>query len=62
MPPMVAKTGKITVIHHVITITIHPGHDHWLKMVVWAHGVHNFVPESQVMEHVYHVAHFGFVL
>ena len=62
MPPIVAKTGKITVIHHVITIIIHPGHNHWPEMVVWAHGVHNFVPESQVMEHVYHVVHFGFVL
>ena len=59
---MVAKSGKITVIHHVITITVHPGHDHWPEMVVRVHGVHNFAPESQVMEHVYHVVHFGFVL
>ena len=62
MPPIVVKTDKITVIHHVITIIIHPGHNHWPEMAVWAHGVHNFVPESQVMEHIYHVDHFRFVL
>ena len=62
MPPIVAKTGKITVIHHVITLIIHPGHNRWPEMGIWAHGVHNFVSESQVMEHVYHVVHFGFVL
>ena len=53
MPPIVAKTGKITVIQHVITITIHPGHDYWPEMVVWVYGVYTFSPESQVIKHVY---------
>ena len=38
MPPLVPKKKKNTVIPHVITIRIHPGHSHWPEMVVWPHS------------------------
>ena len=31
-PPIVAMASKVTLIHHVITITVHPAHDLWPEM------------------------------
>ena len=60
MSPTVTKMGTIIVIHHVITITSHPGRLSWPYMFVLSHGVHNVDPESQVTEQVYCIDHSGF--